>query len=121
MLDSLPDMPSRSAPATNAGIAIYPPENASAGLYFVARTEKEAHHSTSKLLWISSHELVFADRWQDNAELVLIDLVDGVSKCTGSRSIQRSTDDCRQPADSRCLMCRSCPETPAASPCRWIG
>jgi hypothetical protein len=31
-------------------------------------------------LWISGHELVFVDRWQDNAELVVIDLADGPLK-----------------------------------------
>jgi hypothetical protein len=101
MLDSLPDMPSRSAPATNAGIAIYPPENATAGLYFAARTEKEAHHSLSTLLWISGHELVFADRWQDKAELVLIDLADGVSKPQVYKVALDSTLDRRVPPSGK--------------------
>src|SRR5439155_6498865 len=80
MLDALPDMPSRSAAATNVGIAVYPPENVASGLYFAANTEREAHHSASRMLWISSHELVFVDRWQDKAELVVIDLANGMSK-----------------------------------------
>jgi hypothetical protein len=101
MLDSLPDMPSRSAPATNAGIAIYPPENAAAGLYFAARTEREGHHSLSTLLWISGHELVFADRWQDKAELVLIDLADGVSKPQVHKVALDSTLDARVPPSGR--------------------
>ena len=101
MLDSLPDMPDRSAPATNAGVAIYPPQNTAAGLYFAAQTEAEAHHLTSTLVWISNHELVFADRCQDKAELVLIDLADGVATPHVHTVALDSTIDARLPPTGR--------------------
>jgi hypothetical protein len=77
MMDSLPDMPKRSAAATNAGVAVYPRENAANASYYDPQTAAAgAHHLISPIVWLSSTELVFVDRWQNQAEIVLIELVD---------------------------------------------
>jgi len=80
MQEALPDLPNRAVAATSAGIAVYPTENSEAATYYAEPAASNAHRSISPLLWISDHELVFADRAREHNTIVLVDLAGGPSR-----------------------------------------
>ena len=61
-----------------AGIAVYPPDNARAKKYYLAKTESESHSFYSPFVWVSNERVVFVDKWHDAISVVLIDVRDGI-------------------------------------------